>query len=339
MRILVTGCAGFIGFHVAQRLLTEQHTVIGIDNLNPYYDPSLKKARLSQLMPYPQFQFLELDITHQPTIQALFKEHPIDIVVHLAAQAGVRYSIIHPETYIQSNLVGFSHLIEACRQHAVQHLIFASSSSVYGQNQRYPFTETDPTDAPISLYASTKKANELMAYSYAHLFHLPCTGLRFFTVYGPWGRPDMALFKFTQNILQGKPIDIYNHGKMWRDFTYIDDIVNGIMLVLKSPPLLDTQPNDEPPKNPYYRIYNMGSQRPISLLDFIHILEQCLKKTAIKHSLPMQPGDIPKTYADISKISQTLGYQTQTDISTGIQKFVDWYVSYTLHGPLGVTAN
>jgi UDP-glucuronate 4-epimerase len=322
MKILVTGCAGFIGYHLTTRLLDRGDTVIGLDNLNNYYDVSLKLARLNKLKQHPHFHFIKLDLADRDGMTKLFKDMSFDKVAHLAAQAGVRYSLTAPYAYIDANLTGFAHILEGCRAQQVKHLVFASSSSVYGANQKYPFSESDPVDHPVALYAATKKANELMAHSYAHLFQIPCTGLRFFTVYGPWGRPDMALFKFTQNILADKPIDIYNHGNMARDFTYIDDIIDGVILTLDHSPLAD--PNSHAP----YRIYNIGSNNPIQLLDFVSTLENILQKKAIKNLLPIQPGDVPETYADIAQLANDLGYQPKTTIETGIRKFVDWYLQY-----------
>lgn len=319
MQILLTGCAGFIGYHVANHLLARGDHVIGLDNLNNYYDVNLKKSRLKNLKQHPNFDFVKLDVANRKGMEKLFQKRKFDKVVHLAAQAGVRYSLTAPYAYVDANLTGFAHILEGCRHQQVQHLVFASSSSVYGDNKKYPFSEKDNVDHPVALYAATKKANELMAHSYAHLFQLPCTGLRFFTVYGPWGRPDMALFKFTEKVLAGLPIDVYNHGNMARDFTYIDDIVNGIILSLDHPPAASPTP---------YRIYNIGSNNPIKLLDFIASLEKILNKSATKIMLPMQPGDVPETYADISKLKEDLGYQPKTSLHDGIQKFVDWYVSY-----------
>lgn len=324
MKILVTGCAGFIGYHLANRLLARGDTVVGLDNLNNYYDVSLKLARLNKLKKHSHFHFIKLDLADRAGMEKLFTEMSVTTVAHMAAQAGVRYSLTAPYAYVDSNIVGFAHILEGCRAQRVQQLVYASSSSVYGANQKYPFSETDPVDHPVALYAATKKANELMAHSYAHLFQLPCTGLRFFTVYGPWGRPDMALFKFTQNILADKPIDVYNHGNMIRDFTYIDDIIDGIILALDHPPTATT------PDHPPYRIYNIGNNNPIQLLDFISELEKILQKKAIKNLLPLQPGDVPTTYADISQLANDLGYQPKTSLNTGIKKFVDWYFQYYL---------
>lgn len=326
MAILVTGCAGFIGYHLSNRLLQDNKSVIGIDNLNNYYDVNLKNARLNQLKQHSKFQFHQLDLGNRDGMDQLFKKNEFEAVINLGAQAGVRYSLTAPYTYIDSNLSGFAHILEGCRHHQVPHLIFASSSSVYGSNEKYPFSETDCVDHPVSLYAASKKANELMAHSYAHLFQLPCTGLRFFTVYGPWGRPDMALFKFTEGILNGTPIEVFNHGNMSRDFTYIDDIVEGIMLTLSRPP--QTTPSEHQLPIPPYRIYNIGSHKPIALLDFIATLERILNKKAIKEYLPLQPGDVPETYADISALKNDFGYQPKTSLEDGIKKFVNWYLEY-----------
>ena len=329
MQILVTGCAGFIGFHISKRLLEQGDAVIGLDNLNQYYDIKLKEARLAQLKKFPHFNFIKLDLANRPGMSNLFQQKPFDRVVHLAAQAGVRYSITDPYAYIDANLVGFAHILEGCRYQSVKHLVFASSSSVYGANEKYPFSESDNVDRPIALYAASKKANELMAHSYAHLFHLPCTGLRFFTVYGPWGRPDMALFKFTRRLLANEPIDVYNQGNMLRDFTYIDDIVEGILLTLNCPPKPDLTRTSNPAstKAPY-RIYNVGNNNPISLLDFIAVLEKVLNRKAIKNFLPIQPGDVPQTYADISLLENDFHHRPKTSLLEGIKNFIDWYLEF-----------
>ncbi|BBL36940.1 NAD-dependent epimerase [Coxiella burnetii] len=332
MRTLVTGCAGFIGFHLTKRLLARGDHILGLDNLNDYYDVNLKEARLAQLKEFPHFSFHKLDLADRQGMTDLFQKHLFDTVVHLAAQAGVRYSLTNPYAYVDSNLVGFAHILEGCRHQSVKHLVFASSSSVYGANEKYPFSESDNVDHPIALYAASKKANELMAHSYAHLFQLPCTGLRFFTVYGPWGRPDMALFKFTRNLLADKPIDVYNHGKMSRDFTYIDDIVDGILLTLDHPPEPNSaysanQPNPAKSNAPY-RIYNIGSNNPILLTNFIAILEKTLNKKAIKNFLPLQPGDVPETYADISQLEKDFQYRPRTPLQKGVKNFVEWYLQY-----------
>jgi UDP-glucuronate 4-epimerase len=332
MRILVTGTAGFIGFHVAQRLLARGDTVIGIDNLNPYYEVRLKEDRLAHLLTCEGFHFFRLDLADREGISRLFTDHQPDRVVHLAAQAGVRYSLTNPHTYIESNLVGFLHILEGCRHTGVAHLVYASSSSVYGANTKMPFSVHDNVDHPVSLYAASKKANELMAHTYSHLYRLPTTGLRFFTVYGPWGRPDMALFLFTRAILAGQPIEVFNHGKMHRDFTYIDDITEGIVRVLDTTP----QPNptwssinpDPGTSNAPYRLYNIGNNQPIELLECIAVLERCLGRKANKQLLPMQPGDVPETYADVDDLMRDVGFRPSTPITIGIARFVEWYRSY-----------
>lgn len=331
MRILVTGAAGFIGYHLASRLLADGHEVVGIDNLNDYYSVALKNDRLA-LLARPGFSFEKLEMADADALPALFEMYKFDRVVHLAAQAGVRYSLENPAAYIQANLVAFGNLLECCRRHSVGHLVYASSSSVYGLNSQMPFSVRDNVDHPISLYAATKKANELMAHAYSHLYGLPTTGLRFFTVYGPWGRPDMALFKFTKAILEGRPIDVYNHGRMRRDFTYVDDIVEGVVRVLwqtAAPDLNWDAAAPNPGSSPApYRIYNIGNNQSVALDDFIHTLEQVLGKTAIRNNLPMQPGDVPTTYADISDLNAAVGFQPTTDIKTGIGRFVNWYREY-----------
>jgi UDP-N-acetyl-D-glucosamine/UDP-N-acetyl-D-galactosamine dehydrogenase len=320
-KILVTGCAGFIGFHLADRLLKEGYTVIGLDNLNDYYDVSLKRSRLAILQKNENFIFLEASIEDKEAIKKLFSEHWMPIVVHLAAQAGVRYSLENPEAYISSNIVGFMNILEACRNHNVEHLIYASSSSVYGSNTKMPFSVQDRVDHPISLYAATKKANELMAHTYSYLYNLKTTGLRFFTVYGPWGRPDMALFKFTKAILEGQEIDIYNYGKMKRDFTYIDDIIEGIFRLINKG---DTTSEEKVP----YKVYNIGNNQPVELMKFISILEDKLGKKAKKNFLPIQAGDVPETFADIDDLMRDVGFRPETPIEKGIEQFVEWYKSY-----------
>lgn len=329
MDILVTGCAGFIGYHLSQALLTRGEHVIGIDNLNPYYDVTLKQARLTQLQAHPNFQFQKIDLADQAAMTQLFVTHKFDCVVNLAAQAGVRYSLEAPNTYIQSNLVGFGNLLECCRQHAIKHLVFASSSSVYGANTATPFSEHHHTDHPVSLYAATKKANEVMAHSYAHLYQLPCTGIRFFTVYGPWGRPDMALFKFTEAMLNNQAIDVYNHGEMARDFTYIDDIIGGVMRIIDQPAKPNTDWSAEHPDPASslapYRLYNIGNHNPVKLTDFIVALEKALGIQAQQNRLPMQAGDVPVTYADSSLLAADLDYQPNTPLDQGIAAFVAWY--------------
>jgi UDP-glucuronate 4-epimerase len=332
MSILVTGAAGFIGFHTIQRLLARGEQVIGIDNLNDYYDVNLKHARLAQIGEQTNFRFIQLDLADRNGMAELFAQHTPERVIHLAAQAGVRYSIQNPHAYVDSNLIGFLNVLEGCRHTATKHLVFASSSSVYGLNSVMPYSVHNNVDHPISLYAASKKANELMAHSYAHLYQMPTTGLRFFTVYGPWGRPDMAYFKFTQAILAGRPIEVYNHGKMQRDFTYIDDIVEGILRVLDRP----AQPNSlwdgaqpDPGSSPApYRLYNIGNHSPVQLSNFIEILENALGKHAEKILLPMQQGDVLATYADVSDLMRDTGFAPKTSIEDGLARFVHWYRSY-----------
>lgn len=332
MKILVTGVAGFIGYHLCARLLKENNEIIGIDNVNDYYDVNLKKARLELLNSHKNFSFHQSDIANKTTIEKLFSENQFDGVVNLAAQAGVRYSIENPHAYIDSNILGFTNILEGCRHTNVKHLVFASSSSVYGSNTQYPWSEKDNVDHPMALYAVTKKANELMAHSYASLYNLPCTGLRFFTVYGPWGRPDMALFKFTKNILEDKPIDVYNNGDMIRDFTYIDDIINGILPTIDHPakPNADWSGEAPDPATSYapFRIYNIGSSNPITLAAFIETIEKALGKTAKKNLLPMQAGDVYSTFANTSALKRDFQYQPKTSIEEGINKFVAWYQAY-----------
>jgi UDP-glucuronate 4-epimerase len=331
-KILVTGAAGFIGFHLSRRLLDMQETVVGLDNLNSYYDVTLKKGRLALLEGRAGFSFIEADIADKEKMTALFKKEQPEVVVHLAAQAGVRYSLINPHAYMDSNLVGFLNVLEGCRHNRTGHLVFASSSSVYGANTTMPFSVHHNVDHPVSLYAATKKANELMAHTYAGLYQLPCTGLRFFTVYGPWGRPDMALFLFTKSILEGKPIDVYNEGRMQRDFTYIDDIVEGVVRVTAKIPQPDPRwRSDHPdPASSFapYRIYNIGNNNPVELLDFIGNLEKCLGRKVEKHLLPLQPGDVPATYADVDDLMADVGFKPRTPIAEGIRKFVEWYREY-----------
>lgn len=321
MGILVTGVAGFVGFHLTQRLLAEGHTIYGIDNLNHYYDVRLKEARLAQLMPHPHFRFQQLDICDREGLSDLCQQQGFSEIIHLAAQAGVRYSIDNPYAYIDSNLIGFINILEVCRHYPVNHLIFASSSSIYGTNTKVPFAETDPSDHPVSLYGATKKANELMAHAYSHLYRIPATGLRFFTVYGPWGRPDMAYFKFVKAIAEGRPIDVYNHGKMKRDFTYIDDVVEGIVRLLPHTPILE-------PNSPPFKIYNIGNHSPVELMRFIEIIEQELGKTAQKNWLPMQPGDVLATFADVEDLKNAVGFNPSTPIEQGLATFVSWYRDY-----------
>jgi len=330
--ILVTGAAGFIGYHVARRLLERGDQVLGVDNLSDYYDVRLKEARLAQLESSPRFRFIKLEIADRSAVRNLFSAHSIRRVVHLAAQAGVRYSLVNPHAYADSNLVGFLNILEGCRQGQAGHLVFASSSSVYGGNTKMPFSEHDNVDHPLSLYGASKKANELMAHSYAHLYGLPCTGLRFFTVYGPWGRPDMALFLFTKAILEGKPIDVFNHGKMQRDFTYVDDIVEGVVRVLDRPPASDPnwsgQAPDPATSSAPYRVYNIGNHKPVALMRVIELLEQALGKKAEKHLQPLQPGDVPATYADVDDLVKHVAFKPDTPIEVGIRRFVEWYRGY-----------
>ena len=321
MTILITGAAGFIGYSLASRLLARGDAVRGVDNLNAYYDVALKEARLERLQRHRGFGFSRLDIADREQMRALFEREHFDSIVHLAAQAGVRYSIEHPMAYVDSNLVGFANVIDGARRQSTRHFVFASSSSVYGANKKLPFAETDNVDHPITLYAATKKANELMAHSYAHLFGLPCTGLRFFTVYGPWGRPDMALFKFTRGILAGEAIPVFNHGKMVRDFTYVDDIVEGLVRVLDRPPARDAGAGTSAP----YELYNIGNNRPIELMQYIRTLESCLGKQAKLDLLPMQPGDVAATVADVSKLERAVGFRPTTTVEEGIRRFVEWY--------------
>jgi UDP-glucuronate 4-epimerase len=329
---LVTGTAGFIGYHTARRLLERGETVIGLDNLNDYYRVQLKHDRLAQLQPFDRFRFHQLDLADRAGIERLFAEAGAEIVIHLAAQAGVRYSLTNPHAYVDSNLVGFVNILEGCRHHGVKHLAYASSSSVYGANTRMPFSIHHNVDHPVSLYAATKKANELMAHTYSHLYRLPTTGLRFFTVYGPWGRPDMALWLFTEAILAGKPIDVFNEGKMRRDFTFIDDIVEGVIRVADrtapaNPAWSSDAPDPASSKAPY-RVYNIGNNQPVELMHLISVLEQNLGKTAEKRLLPMQPGDVPATYADVDDLIADVGFRPATSIETGIARFVEWYRSY-----------
>lgn len=323
MQVLVTGVAGFIGYHLAQRLLTDGIEVYGIDNLNDYYDVSLKKDRLAQLQPHAKFTFKLLDLAQRDRLLELFNTYKFDYVVNLAAQAGVRYSLENPFAYSDSNLSGFVNLLEGCRHSQVGHLVFASSSSVYGANTKVPFSVGDPVDHPISLYAATKKANELIAHVYSHLYHLPTTGLRFFTVYGPWGRPDMAYFKFVKAIDAGKPIDVYNFGNMKRDFTYIDDVIEGLIRVMFKPPQTNCPTTIAP-----YKIYNIGNNNPVELLTFIHVIEQAIGKKAKTNLLPIQPGDVPCTYADVDQLMHDVGFKPNTPITDGIERFVKWYQEY-----------
>ena len=333
MQILVTGAAGFIGMHLSERLIAAGHKVTGLDNLNDYYDVTLKQARLARLEALgPAFQFIKAELADRAEIEQIFSQVQFDVVVNLAAQAGVRYSIENPHSYIDANIQGFLNILEGCRAQKVQHLIFASSSSVYGMNRQMPFSESDHADHPMALYGATKKANELMAHSYANLYDLPCTGLRFFTVYGPWGRPDMALFLFTKAILADEPIQVFNHGEMVRDFTFVDDIVEGIVRLTEKPaaadPQFDASIPDPAISSVPYRIFNIGNGQPVPLMHYIEALEEALGKTAIKEMLPMQPGDVPVTSADTSKLGAWVGFRPNTPVVEGVRRFVDWYRSY-----------
>jgi UDP-glucuronate 4-epimerase len=332
MRVLVTGAAGFIGSALSQRLLARGDEVLGFDNLNDYYDPKLKQDRLARLIPQTGFHFVHASLEDRAAVDSAFADFRPQRVVNLAAQAGVRYSLENPRAYIDSNIVGFTHILEACRHGEVEHLVYASSSSVYGANRKLPFSVNDPVDHPVSLYAASKKANELMAHTYSHLFGLPTTGLRFFTVYGPWGRPDMALFLFTRKILAGEPIDVFNHGRHTRDFTYVDDIVEGVMRTLdKVPaadpafdPMLPTPASSSAP----YRIYNIGNNQPVELSHYIEVIEKCVGRKATKNLLPLQPGDVPDTYADVTELTRDTGYAPATTVEDGVARFVDWYRDY-----------
>lgn len=330
--ILVTGCAGFIGFHAAKRLLKEGYNVVGLDNLNDYYDVKLKLDRLAILQDYDAFIFMKASLEDRDALERAFREHSFSRVLHLAAQAGVRYSLENPHAYVDSNLVGFLNILEGCRHSGVEHLVFASSSSVYGANTRKPFSVHHNVDHPVSLYAATKKANELMAHTYSSLYGLPVTGLRFFTVYGPWGRPDMALFKFTAAILKGEPIEVYNYGKMKRDFTYVDDVVEGVARLVERIPQPDPEwdGGDPAPGTSYapYRIYNIGNNKPVELLYFIEALEKALGKKAEKKLLPLQKGDVVETYADVDDLMRDVGFSPDTPVEEGIKRFVDWYRNY-----------
>jgi UDP-glucuronate 4-epimerase len=332
VKLLVTGAAGFIGFHTARLLLDQGHEVVGLDNLNSYYDPELKAARLRILERSPRFRFAKIDIADREAVEAVFAREKFQRVVHLAAQAGVRYSIQNPHVYVESNVTGFLHVIEGCRAHAVEHLVYASTSSVYGANTRLPFSEQQCVDHPLTLYAATKKTNELMAHSYSSLYGLPTTGLRFFTVYGPWGRPDMALFLFTQKILAGEPIDVYYEGQHRRDFTYVDDVVKGVVAAVDHVAQPDPHWNSDAP-NPGtsrapYKIYNIGNQKPVTLLRFIEVLEDCLGRKALKNLMPMQLGDVPDTAADVDALAREVGYRPSTELTEGVRHFVEWYLEY-----------
>ena len=329
MKFLVTGAAGFIGMHTARRLLDDGHEIVGLDNLNDYYDVSLKPARLEQLTPYTTFRFVKMDVADRDGIAQLFKEEQFQRVIHLAAQAGVRYSIENPMAYIDSNLVGMATILEGCRHNKVEHLVYASSSSVYGMNPKIPFSTSDNVDHPVSLYAATKKSNELMAHSYSHLYGIPTTGLRFFTVYGPWGRPDMAPWLFTEAILKEQPIKVFNNGKMQRDFTYIDDIIEGVVRISDVIPKGQDQVVDNPSLSTApYAIYNIGNNQPVELSDFIGAIEAACGKEAEKIYMPMQPGDVVRTFADIDSLNESTGFQPSADLKVGMVNFVDWYSSY-----------
>ena len=332
MKVLLTGAAGFIGMTTALQLLGRGDEVVGLDNLNPYYDVQLKLDRLQRLQALAGFRFVKIDVADRPAMESLFAAEGFERVIHLAAQAGVRYSLQNPHAYIESNVVGFMNVLEGCRHHGVEHLVYASSSSVYGGNTHMPFSEHDSVDHPVSLYAATKKANELMAHTYSHLYGLPTTGLRFFTVYGPWGRPDMALFLFTKAILEGRPIDVFNHGRMQRDFTYIDDIVEGVLRVLDRPaapnPGYRPEQPDPATSNVPYRVFNIGNQDPVPLLDFIACIETALGKAAEKRMLPLQDGDVPATYADAQALREWVACAPATPIQSGIDRFVAWYRAY-----------
>jgi UDP-glucuronate 4-epimerase len=332
MKVLVTGAAGFIGMQVAAALLARGDEVVGIDNLNDYYDPGLKRDRLAELARWPAFRFDQIDVAHGDALTRLFAAEGFGRVVHMAAQAGVRYSLQNPGAYVQSNLVGFGHLLEACRHHAVEHLVYASSSSVYGGNTKMPFSESDPVDHPVSLYAATKKANELMAHTYSHLYRLPTTGLRFFTVYGPWGRPDMAPWLFTDAIVHGRPIKVFNHGRMRRDFTYIDDIVAGVVACVDRIPAgderFDASNPDPSTSSAPYRVFNIGNSEPVELERFIAAIEAAVGRRAERDLLPMQPGDVAATYADTHRLAAWTGVERHTTLEEGVRRFVDWYQAY-----------
>lgn len=332
MKFLVTGAAGFIGFHVSERLLAAGHQVIGIDNLNDYYDVSLKHARLNLIENHPNFRFQKLDLADRAGMADLFAAEKPQRVIHLAAQAGVRYSLENPHAYADANLVGHLNVLEGCRHHKVEHLLYASSSSVYGLNRKMPFSTDDSVDHPVSLYAATKKANELMSHTYSHLYGLPTTGLRFFTVYGPWGRPDMALFKFTKAIVEGKGIDVYNHGKMRRDFTYIDDIAEAIVrlqdVIPQSDPSWTVETGSPATSSAPYRVYNIGNSSPVELMDYISALEKALGKEAQKNMMPIQPGDVLETSADTSALYEAIGFKPHTSVEEGVKRFVEWYKAF-----------
>ena len=337
MKVLVTGAAGFIGFHTVGRLLARGDDVVGLDSVNDYYDPALKEARLRSLSEQSkegqgEWAFVRADLADADAVRGVFSAHRFDRVIHLAAQAGVRYSLSHPESYVQSNLVGFTNILEACRRHSLAHLTYASTSSVYGANTRMPFSEHRGADHPLQFYAATKRANELMAHAYSHLFGLPTTGLRFFTVYGPWGRPDMALFLFTKSILEGKPIKLFNHGQHSRDFTYVDDIVEGVVRVSDAPaapnPGWSGDAPDPATSNAPFRIYNIGNNRPVQLLDYVAAIEEAVGRESIREYVPMQPGDVPDTWADVSDLEREMQYRPSTPVKDGVARFVNWYRSY-----------
>ncbi len=332
MKLLVTGAAGFIGYHTARHLLERGDEVVGLDSINDYYDVTLKEARLKQLAPYERFRFVKLDVVDRRSLEQLFASERFERVVHLAAQAGVRYSLTNPHAYVESNMVGFMNILEACRLSKVQHLVYASSSSVYGANTKMPFSVQQHADHPLSIYAATKRANELMAHTYSSLHALPTTGLRFFTVYGPYGRPDMALFSFTRNILEGKAIDVFNYGHHRRDFTYIDDIVAGVVHATDRIAQPDANWNSDAPdpgtSRAPYRLYNIGNNRPVELMRYIEVIEQALQRKSVKNLLPMQPGDVPDTFADVDALVRDVGYRPDTPVEVGVQRFVEWYVEY-----------
>lgn len=323
MTILVTGAAGFIGFHVSKALLERGEQVFGIDNLNDYYDPELKLARLAQLDPFDGFEFKKLDVSQLESVQELFEEKKFSKVVHLAAQAGVRYSLENPMAYIQSNIIGFQSILEACRLHGIEHLVYASSSSVYGNSDKVPFSTTDSVDNPVSTYAATKKSNELMAHVYSHLYKLPTTGLRFFTVYGPWGRPDMSPFLFANSIFEGKPIQVFNYGNHSRDFTFVDDISQGLLAVLDKPPLQGTDDGATP-----YKVYNIGRGEPVQLLDYIRVMEKAIGREAVLNLVAKQPGDVDSTHANVADLIEDIGYAPSTELTDGIRQFIAWYRKY-----------
>ena len=332
VKVLLTGAAGFIGYHTALRVLSQGHEVVGLDNLNAYYDVNLKQGRLELLRQQPGFRFVQLDLADREGMSKLFAQERFARIVHLAAQAGVRYSLEQPHAYLDSNVLGTLNVLEGCRHHGTEHLVYASTSSVYGANTKMPFSVHDRADHPVSLYAATKRANELMAHNYSWLFNIPTTGLRFFTVYGPWGRPDMALFKFTRNILEGQPIDVFNHGHHKRDFTYVDDIAEGVARVLEriaqpDPKWRGDAPDPASSRAPF-KIYNIGNHEPVSLMRYIEVIEQCLGRTAQKNFLPMQPGDVPETYADIDDLVRDVDYRPATPIEVGVRRFVDWFCDY-----------